>query len=116
MSCICALTAQNTKGVTMVVNTPVDMVRAGWKACLTIYRQKAVKTGMLSSAPIVKLWRISFPPMSRVPLVVDLSWYYQRHKYPLEKEAIQNYKESSFLSTLILPMSEAEVLSAGDVC
>ena len=26
MSCICALTAQNTKGVTMVVNTPVDMV------------------------------------------------------------------------------------------
>ena len=32
MSCICALTAQNTKGVSMVVNTPISLVKAQLEA------------------------------------------------------------------------------------
>ena len=32
MSCICALTAQNTKGVSMVMNTPISLVKAQLEA------------------------------------------------------------------------------------
>ena len=42
MSCICALTAQNTKGVTMVVNTPVDMVKAQLEAVFDDIPPRAV--------------------------------------------------------------------------
>ena len=55
MSCICALTAQNTKGVTMVVNTPEEMVTAQLHAVYDDIYPDAVKTGMLSTPGIVSL-------------------------------------------------------------
>lgn len=112
MSCICALTAQNTKGVTMVVNTPVDMVRAQLEAIFDDIPPKAVKTGMLSSAPIVEAV-VDFFSSHRVPLVVDPVMVATSGAVLLEKEAIQSYKEKLIpLSTLITPnIPEAEVLS-----
>ena len=112
MSCICALTAQNTKGVTMVVNTPVDMVRAQLEAIFDDIPPKAVKTGMLSSAPIVEAVA-DFFSSHRVPLVVDSVMVATSGAVLLEKEAIQSYKEKLIpLSTLITPnIPEAEVLS-----
>lgn len=112
MSCICALTAQNTKGVTMVVNTPVDMVRAQLEAIFDDIPPKAVKTGMLSSAPIVEAVA-DFFSSHRVPLVVDPFMVATSGAVLLEKEAIQSYKEKLIpLSTLITPnIPEAEVLS-----
>lgn len=112
MSCICALTAQNTKGVTMVVNTPVDMVRAQLEAIFDDIPPKAVKTGMLSSAPIVEAVA-DFFSSHKVPLVVDPVMVATSGAVLLEKEAIQSYKEKLIpLSTLITPnIPEAEVLS-----
>lgn len=112
MSCICALTAQNTKGVTMVVNTPVDMVRAQLEAVFDDIPPKAVKTGMLSSAPIVEVVA-DFFFSHKVPLVVDPVMVATSGAVLLEKEAIQSYKEKLIpLSTLITPnIPEAEVLS-----
>lgn len=112
MSCICALTAQNTKGVTMVVNTPVDMVRAQLEAIFDDIPPKAVKTGMLSSAPIVETVA-DFFSSHKGPLVVDPVMVATSGAVLLEKEAIQSYKEKLIpLSTLITPnIPEAEVLS-----
>ena len=46
MSAICALTAQNTQGVTMVVNTPEEMVEAQLDAIYSDIPPDGVKTGM----------------------------------------------------------------------
>lgn len=53
MSCICTLTAQNTTGVSMVVNTPVEMVTAQLEAVYSDIPPDGVKTGMLSIPAIV---------------------------------------------------------------
>lgn len=53
MSCICTLTAQNTTGVSMVVNTPVEMVTAQLEAVYSDIPPDGVKTGMLSTPAIV---------------------------------------------------------------
>lgn len=113
MSCICALTAQNTKGVTMVVNTPVDMVKAQLEAVFDDIPPKAVKTGMLSSAPIVETVADFLSSHGKVPLVVDPVMVATSGAVLLEEEAIQSYKEKLIpLSTLITPnIPEAEVLS-----
>ena len=93
MSCICALTAQNTKGVTMVVNTPVDMVRAQLEAVFDDIPPKAVKTGMLSSAPIVETVADFLSSHGKVPLVVDPVMVATSGAVLLEEDAIQSYKE-----------------------
>ena len=113
MSCICALTAQNTKGVTMVVNTPVDMVMAQLEAVFDDIPPKAVKTGMLSSAPIVETVADFLSSHGKVPLVVDPVMVATSGAVLLEEDAIQSYKEKLIpLSTLITPnIPEAEVLS-----
>ena len=56
MSCICTLTAQNTTGVSMVVNTPVEMVTAQLEAVYSDIPPDGVKTGMLST-PSFRQWR-----------------------------------------------------------
>jgi hydroxymethylpyrimidine/phosphomethylpyrimidine kinase len=52
-SVITALTAQNTKDVIEVLETPVEMVRAQIDAVMSDIGADAVKTGMLSSAAII---------------------------------------------------------------
>lgn len=105
MSCICALTAQNTKGVTMVVNTPVDMVKAQLEAVFDDIPPKAVKTGMLSSAAIVETVADFLSSHGKVPLVVDPVMVATSGAVLLEKDAIQSYKEKLIpLSTLILSL------------
>lgn len=114
MSCICALTAQNTKGVTMVVNTPVDMVKAQLDAIYDDIPPKAVKTGMLSSAPIVEAVSDFLAAHGPVPLVVDPVMVATSGAVLLEKDAIEVYKKKLIpLSTVITPnIPEAEVLSS----
>lgn len=53
-SVITALTAQNTRGVTAVHDTPPDMVAAQMDAVLGDIPIGAIKIGMLSSAPIIE--------------------------------------------------------------
>ena len=113
MSCICALTAQNTKGVTMVVNTPVDMVKAQLAAVYDDIPPRAVKTGMLSSAPIVEAVSDFLSDHTNIPLVVDPVMVATSGAVLLEKDAIEVYKKKLIsLSSVITPnIPEAEVLS-----
>ena len=54
MSVITAITAQNTEEVTDVLELPVSIIEAQIDAVFDDFEVAAVKTGMLSSAEIVK--------------------------------------------------------------
>lgn len=114
MSCICALTAQNTKGVTMVTNTPVDMVRAQLAAIYDDIPPKAVKTGMLSTPEIVETVSDFLISAEKSPLVVDPVMVATSGAVLLEEAAIETYKKKLIpIATLITPnIPEAKVLSA----
>ena len=53
MAAIAALTAQNTTGVTMVTNTPPEMLAAQIDAVFEDIPPVAVKIGMVSSAELI---------------------------------------------------------------
>lgn len=113
MSCICALTAQNTKGVTLVENASPSMVKAQLEAVYEDIYPDAVKTGMLSSPAIVDTVAEFLKEHSRAPLVVDPVMVATSGDVLLEEGAIRIYKEKLIpLATLITPnIPEAEVLS-----
>lgn len=69
-SAIVALTAQNTVGVTEVLEVPPDFVRAQLEAVFSDIGVDAAKTGMLFSAPIIEAVA-DFVAAHPVPLVVD---------------------------------------------
>lgn len=114
MSCICALTAQNTKGVTLVTDTPVDMVRAQLEAIYDDVPPDGVKTGMLATPAIVETVADFLSHHRDAPLVVDPVMVATSGDVLLEKEAIETYKKKLIpLATLITPnIPEAEVLSS----
>ena len=57
MTAIAALTAQNTTGVTMVTNTPPEMLAAQIDAVFEDIPPVAVKIGMVSSAELITAQR-----------------------------------------------------------
>ena len=113
MSCICALTAQNTKGVTRVTNTPVEMVKAQLEAIYDDVPPDGIKTGMLSTKEIVDAVADFLKAHSGAPLVVDPVMVATSGDVLLQADAITTYKEKLIpLATLITPnIPEAEVLS-----
>ena len=113
MSCICALTAQNTKGVTMVTNTPVDMVQAQLEAIYDDVPPDGAKTGMLATPAIVETVADFLAAHTGAPLVVDPVMVATSGDILLEGAAIKTYKKKLIpLATLITPnIPEAEVLT-----
>src|SRR5437867_3991221 len=71
MSVITAITAQNTEEVTEVFELPVSIIAAQIDAVFDDFDVAAVKTGMLSSAEIVKTVAKMLKPQKVVNLVVD---------------------------------------------
>src|SRR3954462_11610192 len=69
-SAIVALTAQNTTGVTAVLEVEPGFVRAQLEAVLDDIGADAAKTGMLFSAPVIETVA-DVLAVERVPLVVD---------------------------------------------
>lgn len=113
MSCICALTAQNTKGVSMVVNTPISLVKAQLEAIYDDVAPDAVKTGMLGTTAIVNTVSDFLGNHRSAPLIVDPVMVATSGDKLLEDDAIALYKEKLIpLAALITPnIPEAEVLS-----
>jgi hydroxymethylpyrimidine/phosphomethylpyrimidine kinase len=70
MSVVCAVTAQNSRGVQGYWELPVDAVRAQLDSVLDDIGAQAVKTGMLASAPIVGAVSDKLAGLS-APVVVD---------------------------------------------
>ena len=71
MSAITAVTAQNTEEVTDVFELPVPIIAAQIDAVFDDFDVSAVKTGMLSSAEIVKVVARLLKPQNVANLVVD---------------------------------------------
>ncbi|MDB4949352.1 MAG: phosphomethylpyrimidine kinase [Gemmatimonadetes bacterium] len=70
-SVLTAVTAQNTLAVTAVHPIPADVVRAQLHAVLADLRPRALKTGMLATAPIVRLVADEVRARGLRALVVD---------------------------------------------
>src|SRR2546422_9414034 len=71
MSVITAITAQNTEEVTEVFELPTSIIAAQIDAVFDDFEVAAVKTGMLSSADIVKTVAKMLKPQKVLNLVVD---------------------------------------------
>src|SRR5256885_14946268 len=71
MSVITAITAQNTEEVTEVFELPTSIIAAQIDAVFDDFEVAAVKTGMLSSAEIVKIVAKMLKPQKVLNLVVD---------------------------------------------
>ena len=70
-SAITAITAQNTEEVTAIFELPVSIIAAQIDAVFDDFDVAAVKTGMLSSAEIVKVVAKLLKPQAVTNLVVD---------------------------------------------
>jgi hydroxymethylpyrimidine/phosphomethylpyrimidine kinase len=113
-SVVVALTAQNTVGVTDVLEVPPDFVRAQLAAVFSDIGADAAKTGMLFSAEIVETVA-GFLADHRVPLVVDPVMVASSGAKLLRDDAVAALVERLFpLATVVTPnRPEAEALTGG---
>ena len=111
-SAIVALTAQNTVGVTDVLEVPVEFVRAQLDAVFTDIGVDAAKTGMLFSAPIIETVA-DFLAAHPAPLVVDPVMVASSGARLLKDDAVEVLVGRLFpLATVVTPnLLEAETLA-----
>lgn len=113
MSCITALTAQNTTGVTAIADTAPEMVTAQLAAVYEDVPPDAVKMGMLANGAVAGAAADFLAAHRGAPVVVDPVMSATSGAVLLEEEAIQVYREKLFpLAAVVTPnMPEAEVLA-----
>ncbi len=111
-SAIVALTAQNTTGVSAVLEVDPAFVRAQLEAVFADIGVDAAKTGMLFSAPVIETVADVLEER-RVPLVVDPVMVASSGARLLEEDAVQTLVERLFpLAAVVTPnLAEAEALA-----
>ena len=112
MSAIVALTAQNTRGVTAVHETPPDAIRAQLEAVFDDIGVDAAKTGMLFSRATIDTVA-DFLAAHPVPLVVDPVMIASSGAQLLQDDAVESLVARMFpLATVVTPnLPEAEALA-----
>jgi hydroxymethylpyrimidine/phosphomethylpyrimidine kinase len=110
-SAIVALTAQNTTGVTAVLEVPPEFVRAQLEAVFDDIGADAAKTGMLFSAGAIETIA-DVLEAHPVPLVVDPVMVSSSGARLLELDAVDSLVSRLFpLATVVTPnLAEAEAL------
>src|SRR6476469_652573 len=111
-SAIVALTAQNTTGVTAVLEVPPAFVRSQLEAVLGDIGADAAKTGMLFARPVIETVAdvlVDYP----LPLVVDPVLIASSGARLLEEDAVETLVARLFpLATVVTPnLAEAEALA-----
>jgi len=111
-SAITAITAQNTIGVTDILELPVDLVRKQIAAVVGDIGVQAAKTGMLSSAAIVGVVADAVREYGLRLLVVDPVMVAKGGAKLLRDDAIEALRERLIpLAAVVTPnLPEAEVL------
>ena len=111
-SAITAITAQNTTGVTDILELPVDLVRKQIAAVVDDIGVQAAKTGMLSSAAIIGAVAEAVRDYGLTPLVVDPVMIAKGGAKLLREDAIDALRERLIpLAAVVTPnLPEAEVL------
>ena len=110
---VTAITAQNTRGVTAVQETPPGIVAAQIDAVVADIRPDAVKTGMLASAPIIEVVAAKVREHGLPNLVVDPVMVAKSGDRLLRDDAVTALRELLLpLATVVTPnLPEAEVLA-----
>lgn len=113
MSCITALTAQNTKEISGIIETPRDFVAAQMDSIFTDIFPDAVKTGMLPNAFVIEAVADRLSHYSARNVVTDPVMVASSGKPLMEESAITALGEKLLpLVTLVTPnVPEAEILS-----
>ena len=119
-SVLTAITAQNTEGVTDVLELPVSLVESQMKAVMSDIGADAVKTGMLSSSDIIEAVARRVGGAGIGNLVVDPVMVAKGGDRLLREDAVDALRTLLVpLATLLTPnVPEAEVLTGrviGDV-
>ena len=111
-SAITCVTAQNPKGVRGVQACGVDIVRRQIEAVFEALPPTAVKTGMLYSAPIIRVVAEFFRRCPRLPVVVDPVMVSTSGAQLLNRGAVKVLcAELLPLATVVTPnLDEAEIL------
>lgn len=113
MSAITALTAQNTTGVTGILEVPPEFLTQQLDMIFTDIRPNAVKIGMVSGAPLMEVIAQRLTHYQAENIVVDPVMVATSGAALIQPEAAQVLKTKLFpIATLITPnIPEAEVLT-----
>ena len=117
MSAITALTAQNTTGVSAIMEVKPEFLKEQIKAVVTDIFPDAVKTGMVSSSALIKVISDSIKEYGLKNIVVDPVMVATSGAKLITDEAIETLKNELLpLATVITPnIPEAEVLFASKI-
>ncbi len=117
LSVITAITAQNTEEVTDVFELPASIIEAQLDAVFDDFDIAAVKTGMLSSAEIIRVVANMLKPQNVTNLVVDPVMASKTGHALLKPDAIETLKNELFpLALVVTPnVHEAQQLSGIDI-
>lgn len=117
MSAITALTAQNTTGVSAIMEVKPEFLKEQIKAVVTDIFPDAVKTGMVSSSALIKVISDSIKEYGLKNIVVDPVMVATSGAKLITDEAIETLKKVLLpLATVITPnIPEAEVLFASKI-
>ncbi|MCH8921203.1 MAG: bifunctional hydroxymethylpyrimidine kinase/phosphomethylpyrimidine kinase [Chloroflexi bacterium] len=110
---ITAITAQNTRGVNAVQETPPGIVAAQIDAVAADIRPDAIKTGMLASAPIIEVVAAKVREYGLPNLVVDPVMVAKSGDRLLRDDAVTVLRDLLLpLAAVVTPnLPEAEVLA-----
>ncbi len=113
MSAVTALTAQNTTGVTGIMEVTPDFLKKQLNAVISDIFPDAVKTGMVSSSKLISVIAETIKKHSLKNVVVDPVMVATSGSRLISDEAIETLKSELLpLATVITPnIPEAEVLS-----
>ena len=114
MSAITALTAQNTTGVTAIMEVKPEFLKEEIKAVVTDIFPDAVKTGMVSSTPLIKVISDSIKEYGLKNLVVDPVMVATSGAKLISDEAIQKIKKSMDAATFACNY-ELKIIASDDV-
>jgi hydroxymethylpyrimidine/phosphomethylpyrimidine kinase len=116
-SVITAVTAQNTVGVTAVLDLPVDLIAAQLDAVMSDIGADAAKTGMLSSPEIVRAVAAGVRRWEVERLVVDPVMVAKSGDRLLREDAIEAVRDELLpLALVVTPnIPEAEVLAGSSI-
>jgi hydroxymethylpyrimidine/phosphomethylpyrimidine kinase len=111
-SVVTAITAQNTIGVTGILELPLEIIAAQIDAVVTDIGFDAYKTGMLSSTAIIELVAAKIVEHRMAPIVIDPVMVAKVGDRLLQPDAVSALRERLVpLATVLTPnLPEAEVL------
>ena len=117
MSAVTALTAQNTTGVTSIMESTPEFLREQIRAVVTDIFPDAVKVGMVSSSALIQVIADSIKEFNLKNIVVDPVMVATSGAKLISDDAIETLKKSLLpLATLITPnIPEAEILSGMNI-